>query len=114
VLPFSTLQQRLNRKTISRKLLEEAPIGFFVYDLLEYEARDLRADPLRKRRKALEELIGSLNSESVLISPIVACKSWNELAEARMISRNINSEGIMLKSLDSRYHSGRKRGDWWK
>jgi len=114
VLPFSTLQQRLNRKTISKKLLEEAPIGFFVYDLLEYEAQDFRAEPLRKRREILEELIKGLNSETVLLSPIVTCSSWNELAEARMISRNINSEGIMLKNLNSPYHSGRKRGDWWK
>jgi len=114
VLPFSTLQQRLNRKTISKKLLEEAPIGFFVYDLLEYEAKDFRAEPLRKRREILEGLIKSLNSEAVLLSPVVSCSSWDELAEARMASRNINSEGIMLKNLNSPYHSGRKRGDWWK
>ncbi|MCX2492066.1 ATP-dependent DNA ligase [Pedobacter sp. PF22-3] len=114
VLSFSTLQQRLNRKTINKKQLEDAPIGFFVYDILEYEARDFREEPLSVRRKTLEQLIGSLEESPVIISPVINCSSWKELADLRQTSRSINSEGIMLKKLTSHYHSGRKRGDWWK
>ena len=40
--------------------------------------------------------------------------SWDELAELRETSREMNSEGIMLKKKDSVYKVGRKRGDWWK
>jgi DNA ligase 1 len=114
VLSFSTLQQRLNRKTINKKQLEDAPIGFFVYDILEYEARDFREEPLSLRRKILEQLIGELDESPVIISPVINCSSWEELADLRQTSRSINSEGIMLKKLTSHYHSGRKRGDWWK
>ena len=114
VLSFSTLQQRLNRKTINKKQLEDAPIGFFVYDILEFEANDFREHPLSERRKILEQLIGSLDESAVILSPVIACKTWEELAELRQTSRSINSEGIMLKKLSSHYHSGRKRGDWWK
>ena len=114
VLSFSTLQQRLNRKTISKKQLEDAPIGFFVYDILEYEAKDFREEPLSVRRKILEQLIGDLDESPVMISPVINCSSWEELASLRQTSRSINSEGIMLKKLTSHYHSGRKRGDWWK
>jgi DNA ligase-1 len=32
----------------------------------------------------------------------------------RNSSREMNSEGIMLKRKDSVYQVGRKRGDWWK
>lgn len=114
VLSFSTLQQRLNRKTINKKQLEDAPIGFFVYDILEYEANDFREEPLSVRRKILEQLIGDLDESPVMISPVINCSSWEELADLRQTSRSINSEGIMLKKLSSHYHSGRKRGDWWK
>lgn len=114
VLSFSTLQQRLNRKTINKKQLEDAPIGFFAYDILEFEAADFREQPLSERRRILEELIGSLAESAVILSPVVNCKTWEELAELRQTSRSINSEGIMLKKLSSHYHSGRKRGDWWK
>ncbi|RLJ74790.1 ATP-dependent DNA ligase [Pedobacter alluvionis] len=114
VLSFSTLQQRLNRKTINKKQLEEAPIGFFVYDILEYEAKDFRQEPLSIRRKILEQLNGDLDESPVIISPVINCSSWEELADLRQTSRSINSEGIMLKKLTSHYHSGRKRGDWWK
>nr|WP_132397626.1 ATP-dependent DNA ligase [uncultured Pedobacter sp.] len=114
VLSFSTLQQRLNRKTINKKQLEDAPIGFFVYDILEYEAKDFREEPLSVRRKILEQLIGDLDESPVMISPVINCSSWEELASLRQTSRSINSEGIMLKKLTSHYHSGRKRGDWWK
>lgn len=115
VLSFSTLQQRLNRKNISKKQLEDAPIAFFVYDLLEYDGMDFRSQTFKIRREKLEQLINNLPEDSpVLLSPIINYQTWEELAEFRQISRDKNSEGIMLKKLDSLYHTGRKKGDWWK
>jgi len=115
VQAFSILQQRLNRKTINKSQLNDAPIGFFTYDILEYKGRDVRDEPLIKRRELLEGVISKLKTQNVaLLSPIVTFKDWEELTQIRQGSRDINSEGIMLKKLDSLYHSGRKRGDWWK
>jgi len=113
VLSFSSLQQRLNRKTITKKQLQEVPIGFFVYDILEFETEDFRTKTLKIRRKILEQIFSKIQG-NVVLSPVISCKSWEELEEIRQSSRSINSEGIMLKKLDSLYHSGRKRGDWWK
>lgn len=39
-LPFSYLQTRIGRKNITKKQLQEAPVGFIVYDLLEYNGED--------------------------------------------------------------------------
>lgn len=114
VLPFSTLQQRLNRKTITKKELENAPIALYAYDILEFEGVDIRNKPLSNRRKILEELLLSIPQSNIFISPVVEASNWEHLAAQRELSRDINSEGIMLKKLDSFYHSGRKRGDWWK
>ncbi|MEN5057467.1 ATP-dependent DNA ligase [Sphingobacterium kitahiroshimense] len=112
VLSFSTLQQRLNRKTINKKQLDEAPVAFYAYDVLEYGGMDYRAEPLHKRRAVLEKLLPI--AETILKAPIVAFDSWENLVVERKKSRELNSEGIMLKRQDSLYHSGRKRGDWWK
>lgn len=115
VLAFSILQQRLNRKTINKSQLSDAPIGFYTYDLLEYKGRDLREETLEKRRALLVQTISGLKTRHIaVLSPVVDFKDWEDLAEQRKGSREINSEGIMLKKLDSLYHSGRKRGDWWK
>ncbi|WP_285008468.1 ATP-dependent DNA ligase [Pedobacter faecalis] len=115
VQAFSLLQQRLNRKTISKSQLNDAPIGFFVYDLLEHNTRDMRDVALRERRRLLEQVFAEIGDATMVsLSPTISFSTWEELAELRQGSRDMNSEGIMLKKLDSLYHSGRKRGDWWK
>ncbi len=113
-LPFSVLQTRIGRKNIGKKQLQEAPISFFVYDLLEYNYEDWREKPLTERRKKLEEIIVPIKNNTIQISEIIQFTSWNELAELRKNSRKMNSEGIMLKEKNSVYKVGRKRGDWWK
>lgn len=115
VQAFSILQQRLNRKTINKSQLKDAPIGFFIYDLLEYQGQDIRTEPLSERRRLLVDMIGKVSANEIaILSPVIDFTDWDELAEIRKGSRENNSEGIMLKKLSSLYHSGRKRGDWWK
>jgi DNA ligase-1 len=115
VQSFSTLQQRLNRKTINKAQLNDAPIGFFTYDVLEHKGIDIRQEPLKFRRSILVKLINKLSTQKiVLLSPVIEFENWDELATLRQTARAINSEGIMLKKLDSVFHTGRKRGDWWK
>lgn len=115
VQAFSILQQRLNRKTINKSQLNDAPIGFYTYDILEYQGNDVRTEPMSARRELLVRIMDQLTVKDVaIISPVIDFNTWEELAETRKGSRENNSEGIMLKKLDSLYHSGRKRGDWWK
>ncbi|MDQ2718539.1 MAG: ATP-dependent DNA ligase, partial [Bacteroidota bacterium] len=99
---------------IGKKQLNDAPISFYVYDILEYNYEDWREKPLSERRKKLEEIILPIQNNSIQLSEIIQFNSWNELAELRKNSREMNSEGIMLKKKDSVYKVGRKRGDWWK
>jgi DNA ligase-1 len=113
-LPFSQLQTRIGRKNISRKQLQEVPVCFFSYDVLEFEGIDTREQPLEQRRSILEKVVFEIHHPALLISPIVAFENWEELAEIRNTSRDNLAEGIMLKRLSSSYQAGRKRGDWWK
>jgi DNA ligase-1 len=114
VLNFNELQKRLNRKTLTKKMLSEIPIEVFVYDLLELENNDLREKSISARRAMLEELLLNENPQNIKISQVIDFEKWEELDQIRENSREINSEGLMLKQKNSPYHSGRKKGDWWK
>ena len=114
VLNFNELQKRLNRKTITAKMLKEIPVKSFVYDILEFNGEDLREKPLSERRAILEKLINENPHENIKLSEIIQYENWEELTEIRSNSRENNSEGLMLKQKNSNYHSGRKKGDWWK
>lgn len=113
-LPFSLLQTRIGRKNPGKKQLEAAPVAFFAYDLLEWQGRDLREEPLLKRRALLEALVSALAHPRLHLSPIVPFASWEELRLQRGGAREAGAEGFMLKRKDSAYLSGRRRGDWWK
>jgi DNA ligase 1 len=113
IRPFADLQQRIGRKKISAALLKSVPVRFLAYDLLERDYEDLRLLPLRERRIRLETLIATA-PQIIGISPIVAAKSWEELARLRAQSRERSVEGLMLKALEAPYGTGRQRGSWWK
>jgi len=113
-LPFSLLQTRIGRKNISRKLMEDAPVRFFAYDLLEYAGNDIRQEPLVYRRALLEQVVAGVNLDILQLSQVVEAAGWEELARLREDSREHFAEGFMLKRKSSSYQTGRKRGDWWK
>lgn len=114
VLNFSELQKRLNRKTLSKKMLEDLPVALFVYDLLEYEGEDWRNKSLQERRVKVEALVQGNVSENIKLSEVIEVNDWDALKAIRENARLVNSEGLMLKHKESPYHTGRKKGDWWK
>ena len=56
VQSFNVLQQRLNRKSVTPKLLAEFPVHLRAYDLLVEGREDLREQPFAARREKLEAL----------------------------------------------------------
>lgn len=113
-LPFALLQTRIGRKNITKKQLQETPITFFAYDLLEWEGKDYRDKALTTRRNTLEQLVTQTNYPGLIISPVIEFNEWQQLSELRAASRAMGAEGLMLKKKSAIYQAGRKRGDWWK
>ncbi|PNG27179.1 cisplatin damage response ATP-dependent DNA ligase [Methylocella silvestris] len=121
VQPFSVLQQRLNRKTTSAKLLADFPAHVRAYDLMRHDGEDLRALPFAERRGRLESFVAHASCERLDLSPLVSFVSWAELAEARKNPAAFGAgadaeaiEGLMLKRRDSIYVPGRPKGLWYK
>src|SRR5690606_1216714 len=97
VLLFNDLQKRLNRKNVSKKMLEEIPVGFYVYDIMEWNGEDIRTKRLIYRRQILENLLTSKNlPKQIVISQIISFTHWHELVNIRNQAREFNSEGLML------------------
>ena len=114
--PFALLQQRIGRKTLTRKVLADAPVIFMAYDVLELDGVDLRGAPQASRRRALEALIAAHPHPGLLLSPLVAACDWPQYQALRAESRARGVEGLMLKHKDAGYGAGRTKdvGVWWK
>jgi DNA ligase-1 len=116
VQPFALLQQRIGRKTLGKKILEDVPVVILAYDLLEWEGHDWRSRPQHERRSQLETLITQCESPVLLPSPVLTGTDWLDLGKQREASRSLGVEGMMLKARDSMYGVGRTKdmGVWWK
>lgn len=116
VQPFALLQQRIGRKTLGKKILDEVPVVLLAYDLLEWQGHDWRSRPQQERRTQLDALIESCQSPVLLPSPVVSGNDWLDLSEQREASRSLGVEGMMLKAKDALYGVGRTKdmGVWWK
>jgi DNA ligase-1 len=121
VQSFNVLQQRLNRKVVSPKLIKEYPVHLRAYDLLADNEADLRDLTFAERRERLAAFVARLGDSRIDLSPTIAFDSWEALAEARRDPSSAGAgedaeavEGVMLKRRDALYLPGRPKGQWWK
>ena len=117
-LPFHVMQTRIGRKNVTKKALLDAPLVMVCYDIMEHEGTDIRHLSMQERRNILESLVNGAREQHpdlpLQVSPIVKCETWEDAARERLLSRDQNCEGLMLKRRNSEYKTGRRRGDWWK
>ena len=137
--PFALLQQRIGRKTLTRKVLDDAPVGYIAYDVLEDGGVDVRAASQQERRARLERIVEALpmpaeqaaladarerrvalHMQRIELSPIRTSGDWQALAALRSSARERGVEGLMLKHREALYGIGRRKqediaaGTWWK
>lgn len=114
--PFALLQRRIARKALSAKVLQEAPVVFMAYDVLELDAIDLRDERQADRRRHLERVVSAHPHPDLMLSATIVAADWDSYARLREESRARGVEGLMLKRLDARYGTGRTKdvGLWWK
>jgi DNA ligase-1 len=112
ILPFSELQKRLGRKTVSEELIAATPVSFVVYDLLYADGRVLIDAPLDERRRIMEKLVpreGTVRlSEARRTLEVALLDEEFDRARAR------GNEGLMIKDPRSSYKPGRRGREWLK
>ncbi len=112
ILPFSDLQKRLGRKTVSDELRKETPVILVAYDLLYANGKVMINQPLSERREILQQLVGAGGplriSEAKLFTEAAA------LDDEFTAARERGNEGLMIKAPASIYKPGRRGRDWLK
>jgi DNA ligase 1 len=113
VLPFRTLQARLQRKEIDAQLLADVPLQYAVFDAMAIDDDFLLDVPLHERRARLAQALEP--HAHLLLAPYEGIPADADVAtiNARYVSaRERGHEGAMFKRTDSPYAPGR-RGKWW-
>jgi len=111
---FSDLQQRLNRKSVSQKMLRDYPVFMRCYDVLSLGGRDTRPLAYAERRELLKEFLTTLPPDRFDLSPAISFETWEDLDDKRCNPPHPIIEGVMLKRRDSHYLPGRPKGPWFK
>lgn len=106
-LPFHVLQQRLARKRIPPKLMEEIPVTLLVYDVLFHNGTLTLDWPLERRREVLESL-------PLALAPRFRAGSAAEIEQRFAEARARGNEGLVLKRTGSPYEAGKRSGAWLK
>nr|WP_256515761.1 cisplatin damage response ATP-dependent DNA ligase [Alsobacter ponti] len=121
VQSFNVLQQRLNRASVTPRMLVEFPAHIRAYDLLALDGEDLRPLPIAERRGRLQDFVAARDGDRFDMSPLIPFASWEDLAAARADPASAGAgrdagaiEGCMIKRADSPYVPGRPKGLWYK
>jgi DNA ligase-1 len=111
ILPFAVIQTRLGRRKVSEKLLQEAPVAFFAFDLLYLDGQPLFETPLRDRLAKLRDVIRGGVIRPSDQSEVRDAAHVDELFDAARARAN---EGLVVKDPASIYTPGRRGKSWLK
>lgn len=111
---FNALQQRLNRKAVTPKMLADYPAFVRLYDILFDGREDVRELGWTERRARLEMLAQGLDVDRFDVSALIDAPDFTSLEAIRAGARDAAIEGVMLKRRDSPYVAGRRVGLWYK
>lgn len=117
IAPFNDLQQRLNKKQPSAKLIEQYPAHLMLYDILEADGIDFRPLAFTERRERLKSWLQAHQPQRMEISSLLEFTSLNALHSYRALANREEDnyiEGLMLKRKTSPYIPGRPKGHWYK
>lgn len=114
---FNQLQQRLNKKKPSKKLMQNIPVGMLMYDALFIETEDIRDFPLQVRSAQLEAYLCGKPSAVMAHSQHLNFSNSHDLLQLKKQASTMSNgyiEGLMLKAKQSLYVAGRPKGQWYK
>jgi DNA ligase 1 len=133
ILPFAIIQKRLGRRQVSAKLLSEAPVVFFAFDLLYLDGEVLFEVPLRTRLEKLSVILSRGDGEGPPADAREALESGGPSPSSRLrmtdtsgvrdaahldelfdAARARANEGLVVKDPDSVYTPGRRGKSWLK
>ena len=110
-LPFQLLQRRLRRIENFEDAARNAPVEYFVFDILLLDAEEFINRPLRERSIALA---GAIRESALIAAERFKVANMEEIARAFARSRELGYEGLVLKDPESVYAMGKRGKNWVK
>ncbi len=110
---FQDISQRIRRKYDIEKLEKELPVEINIFDILDYNGKDLIEMPLIERRKLLEKIVKPFKWKIKLAENIIT----DDLKKAKEFYKKAlkdGMEGVVMKNLHSRYEPGARVDTWVK
>lgn len=113
---FNDLQQRLNKKKPTAKLMAQNQAHFRGYDILSLEGENLRGLEFHQRRTKLEQFYCGLDEAYFSLSELLTFQDISDLKNMRQQAEQSGGllEGLMIKDRASKYVSGRPKHAWYK
>lgn len=112
-LSFQNISQRIKRKHHIEKTAEHIKVEINAFDIIYKDGKVLLDLTQEERRKILEKIIKEEKHKIVLTKKLISSDA-KEVEAFYKESLAKGNEGIMLKSLQSRYIPGRRVGGWLK
>lgn len=103
---FNRLQDRSRRR--GRPTGSEGVV-YCVFDLLSHRGKDMREQPLSKRKAALKRLLSKAPASVMLVQDVPGQVPWLYTQ-----ALSLELEGIVAKRLDSQYLAGQRSDAWLK
>jgi ATP-dependent DNA ligase len=110
-LDFGALQRRVGGGRQARHLSIAEPCHYVIFDVLEIDGVDIRAQPLCERRKHLEDLFAHIPPAC----PLALSMQTEDPVEARLWFASLTAhgiEGLVIKAAGEPYKPGAR--SWWK
>ena len=135
ILPLHLLKKRLACLDPAARMMQEIPVIYMAYDLLEENGRDLRAQPIELRLERLQAVLSTSEtsgspalyeqlqlfapcltklSPCLRQSPLLCLDSQSEIIALQAQAAAMKTAGIMLKRKGSPYGTDGQNCNWYK
>ena len=112
-LPFQNISQRIKRKYDIESIAKSFPVEINVFDILNYEGKDMKNEKQIERRKLLEKIIKEKDKKIVLTKKLITDDA-SKAKEFFEESLKVGNEGLIAKKIGAIYQPGRRVGGWVK
>ena len=106
---FELLQQRMNLRDLRavRRAVEEVPVFYYLFDILEYGGKSLLKRPLLERKKILNDVVTACDVVKIL-------PHFDSPDFVLQKAQDFGYEGVLAKKSNSFYYPGQRTDLWLK